>query len=135
MIDRVKINVQAGDGGAGSVSFRREKYVPKGGPDGGDGGNGGSVWLIVAGRSGTLADFRRKRVYRADNGGFGQGSNKHGRNGSDLLIEVPPGTIVRRAGDAESLEIIGDLTEPGQRLLVAKGRQGRQGQRPLRYVY
>jgi GTPase len=127
VIDRVKISVQGGDGGAGSVSFRREKFVPKGGPDGGDGGNGGSVWLVVAGRSGTLADFRRKRVYRADKGGFGQGSNKHGRNGSDLLIEVPPGTIVRRAGDADPLEIIGDLTEPGQRLLVAKGGRGGKG--------
>jgi len=127
MIDRVKIRVQGGDGGNGSISFRREKFVPMGGPDGGDGGNGGSVWLVVAGKPRTLADFRRKRVYRADKGGFGQGSNKHGRNGSDLLIEVPPGTVVRRAGDGDSLEIIGDLTEPGQRLRVARGGKGGKG--------
>jgi GTP-binding protein len=132
MIDRVKIRVQGGDGGSGSVSFRREKFVPKGGPDGGDGGNGGSVWLVVAGKTGTLADFRRKRVYRADKGGFGQGSNKHGRNGSDLLIEVPPGTVVRRAGDGDSLEIIGDLTEPGQRLRVARG--GKRGRGNARFA-
>ncbi len=127
MIDRVKIRVRAGDGGNGCVSFRREKYVPKGGPDGGDGGNGGSVWLVVDEKLRTLADLHRKRSHRAERGGYGQGSNKHGRNGADLLIAVPPGTVVRQALGDGPLEAVGDLTEVGQRLLVAKGGRGGRG--------
>ena len=127
MIDRAKIRVRAGDGGNGCVSFRREKYVPMGGPDGGDGGNGGSVWLMVDDKMRTLADLRRKRVYQGQKGGFGQGSNKHGRNGADLIVAVPPGTVVRRAVDAEFPEAVGDLTESGQRLLVVRGGRGGRG--------
>jgi len=126
MIDRVRIHVQAGKGGDGSLSFRREKYVPKGGPDGGDGGKGGSVILEVDPSLSTLAHFRRKRYYRAENGGHGSGSKKHGANGADLVILVPAGTVVRKADNGEG-EVIADLTEEGQRVVVAKGGHGGRG--------
>jgi GTP-binding protein len=126
MIDRVSIRVEAGDGGEGAVSFRREKYVPRGGPDGGDGGDGGNVVLIVDQSMRTLADFRRRRVYRAERGENGQGSDRHGRRGSDLQIRVPPGTTVHRERDGGK-ELLGDLLEHGQRLVVARGGKGGRG--------
>lgn len=117
-VDEVVIRVQAGDGGNGCVSFRREKYVPFGGPDGGDGGDGGNVYLVADPDLNTLADFRFTKVFRAARGQNGMGNNRSGRGGADLTIKVPLGTV---ASDADTEEIIGDLTEPGQTLLVAKG--------------
>ena len=127
MIDRVVIHVEAGKGGDGSLSFRREKYVPKGGPDGGDGGNGGNVILAVDPGLTTLAHFRRKRLYRAERGGHGSGGKKHGANGDDLLIGVPPGTVVRRVSETGEGEVIADLTGEKQQLVVAKGGRGGRG--------
>jgi len=117
-VDEATIRVDAGDGGNGCVSFRREKYIPKGGPDGGDGGDGGSVYLEADTGLNTLADFRFQRVFRAQNGQKGMGSNCTGKSGEDLVIPVPVGTVVR---DADTGEQIGDVVAPGQRLLVAKG--------------
>lgn len=127
MIDRVTIRVQGGNGGSGAVSFRREKYVPKGGPDGGHGGNGGNVWLLVDRSLNTLSEFRRRRVYRADKGGNGEGAKRHGARGGELVIPVPAGTIIRRLREDGDPEIIGDLMEDGQRLLVARGGRGGKG--------
>ncbi|HUS81926.1 MAG TPA: GTPase ObgE [Dehalococcoidia bacterium] len=127
MIDRVLIHAQAGRGGDGSMSFRREKYVPKGGPDGGDGGNGGSVILEAGPGLSTLAHFRGKRLYRAERGGHGSGGKKHGANGGDLVVRVPAGTVVRRADETAEGEVIADLTGEGQRVIVAKGGRGGRG--------
>ena len=121
-VDEAEITVEAGDGGNGCVSFRREKYVPYGGPDGGDGGDGGSVYLVADKDLNTLVDFRHDRRFRADRGEDGKGANRTGRSGNDRLIRVPTGTLVY---EAETSELIGDLTEDGQRLLVARG--GRHG--------
>lgn len=123
-IDRARIQVKAGDGGNGMSSFRREKYVPKGGPNGGDGGRGGDVILVVDANLNTLVDFRYKRKFTAKNGGNGQTSNMHGRGAEDLLIKVPPGTIVK---DEETGEVIVDLTHEGQKFVVAKGGRGGRG--------
>ena len=123
-IDEVVIRVKAGNGGDGCVSFRREKYVPKGGPDGGDGGNGGSVYLVTDPHMSTLADFRYNRVYNAGNGGVGMGRKKHGKNGEDLRIPVPAGTLVR---EDESRRVLVDLVEPGQDFLLARGGKGGGG--------
>lgn len=117
-VDETTITVQAGKGGDGCVSFRREKYVPFGGPDGGDGGDGGSVYLVADEGLNTLADFRHSRRFQATNGQPGRGSNCTGHGGDDLLIPVPVGTL---AYDEETGELIGDITENGQRLLVAQG--------------
>ena len=117
-VDEATIRVAAGDGGNGCVSFRREKYIPKGGPDGGDGGDGGSVYLLADSGLNTLADFRFQRDYRAQRGQNGMGSDCTGRKGEDKTVKVPIGTVVR---DAETGELIGDLVEDGQLLLVAKG--------------
>ena len=117
-IDEAKITVKAGDGGNGCVSFRREKYIPFGGPDGGDGGDGGSVWLVGDAGLNTLADFRFQRRYEAERGENGHGRNRTGRSGADLDVPVPVGTQVF---DAETDEMIGDVTADGQRLLVAQG--------------
>lgn len=117
-VDEAKIKVEAGKGGNGCVSFRREKYIPKGGPDGGDGGDGGSVYLVANDSINTLIDFRYIRNYKADNGQGGMGSNCTGKSADDLLIAVPVGTIVR---DINTDEIIGDLTQHNQKLLVAQG--------------
>lgn len=117
-VDEVTITVQAGKGGDGCVSFRREKYVPFGGPNGGDGGDGGSVYLVADEGLNTLADFRHTRRFQAANGQPGRGSNCTGHGGDDLLIPVPVGTL---AYDEETDELIGDLTAAGQRLLVAQG--------------
>lgn len=117
-VDEAEIKVDAGDGGAGCVSFRREKYIPKGGPDGGDGGNGGSVWLVGDSGLNTLADFRHQRRHRAEPGHKGMGSNMTGRAGEDALVRVPLGT---RVWDAETNELIGEVLADGERLLVASG--------------
>lgn len=123
-IDRAKIYVKGGDGGNGIVTFRREKYVPLGGPDGGDGGRGGDVIFIVDTGLRTLLDFRYQQHIRADRGEHGQGSNKHGRGAKDMFVRVPPGTQVR---DAETESLLGDLTEEGQTFVVAKGGRGGRG--------
>lgn len=117
-VDEAEIRVEAGDGGNGTISFRREKYVPKGGPDGGDGGDGGSVFLQADENLNTLIDYRFDRFHRAERGQNGQGSNCTGRRGDDLTLRVPVGT---RATDVETQEVLGDLTQHGQRLKVAQG--------------
>lgn len=123
-VDEAKIHVQAGKGGAGCVSFRREKFIPKGGPDGGDGGRGGSVYLKAVEGLNTLADFRYQRRFKAENGAAGSGRNRTGRSGADLTVDVPVGTLV--INDATD-ELIGDMTEPGEALLVAAGGRGGYG--------
>lgn len=117
-VDEAEIRVEAGDGGNGTISFRREKFVPKGGPDGGDGGDGGSVYLVASENLNTLIDFRFERFHRAERGKNGQGSNCIGRRGADLELEVPVGT---RATDIDTGEVLGDLTRHGQKLKVAQG--------------
>jgi GTPase len=117
-IDEATITVKAGDGGNGCVSFRREKYIPFGGPDGGDGGDGGSVWVVGDEGLNTLADFRFQRRFEAERGENGHGRNRTGRSGADLDVPVPVGTQVF---DADTGELIGDVTLAGQRLLVAQG--------------
>jgi GTP-binding protein len=117
-IDEAKISVHAGKGGDGCLSFRREKYIPLGGPDGGDGGDGGCVYLEVDARLNTLVDFRYKRIFKARNGQPGMGRNRIGKSAEDLIIMVPPGTLVF---DADTDELIGDLTQDSTRLLVAQG--------------
>ncbi len=124
LVDLAHIKVAAGAGGSGVVSFRREKYVPKGGPDGGDGGNGGSVVLEVDQALRTLLDFREHPMFRANRGGHGSGNNRSGKDGADLVLRVPSGTVVR---DVESGESLADLLEPGQRLVVARGGRGGRG--------
>ena len=124
LIDEATITVQSGSGGDGMVHFRREKYVPRGGPDGGDGGHGGSVLLEVNPTLNTLAAFRHKRRYKAERGKNGGSNNKTGKSAEDLVIYVPPGTVIR---DAQSGGIIGDLTRPAQTLLVARGGRGGRG--------
>lgn len=123
-VDRVKIFVKAGDGGNGCVSFRREKYVPKGGPDGGDGGDGGFVFLRANPSVSTLIEFVNKRKFVAENGKHGMGKKMKGRNGKDLFIDVPVGTVVK---DAVTEEIIADLNEPGKIVCVARGGKGGRG--------
>ncbi|HIJ21418.1 MAG: Obg family GTPase CgtA [Gammaproteobacteria bacterium] len=117
-VDEATIRVEAGDGGNGCVSFRREKYIPKGGPDGGDGGDGGSVYLVGDEGLNTLADFRHKRMHRAQRGQNGMGREKTGYKGEDRFVEVPVGSIVY---DDETDECIGELVKEGERLLVAQG--------------
>ena len=123
-IDEAVITVQSGDGGNGCVSFRREKYVPRGGPDGGDGGKGGDVVLVSSSDRRTLYPFRFRREFRAERGAAGRGRQKTGKSGSDILIEVPPGTLVR---DAETDEIIRDLSIPGEAFVIARGGRGGKG--------
>ncbi|MBQ6006422.1 MAG: GTPase ObgE [Selenomonadaceae bacterium] len=123
-IDRSKISVRAGDGGNGKSSFRREKFVPKGGPDGGDGGKGGDVVLEVDENVNTLLNFRYNRKFTAGNGGSGDVKKQFGRGAEDCVIKVPQGTLVK---DAETGEILADLTELGQRAIVAKGGRGGRG--------
>ena len=106
LIDLARIHCQSGKGGAGCISFRREKYVPKGGPDGGDGGKGGDVWLVVDAHVRTLLDCREQPQYRAGAGRPGSGNNKTGRNGEDLIVRVPPGTVVK---DTATAELVADL--------------------------
>ena len=123
-IDRARIFVQSGKGGDGMSSFRHEKFVPKGGPNGGDGGHGGNVVLVADRNVNTLVDFRFRRLFKAKPGGKGEGSNKYGRNAEDLLITVPLGTIVK---DEETGQVIADLSRDGQRAIVAKGGRGGRG--------
>lgn len=123
-VDEASIRVQAGNGGNGALSFRREKYVERGGPDGGDGGHGGSVWLVADSAMNTLADFRVARKFRADNGQPGAGRNRTGKSGEDLDVRVPCGTVVR---DIDTGELICDLTAEGQRQKVAEGGRGGLG--------
>src|SRR5215467_2460408 len=115
-VDEIDVFVKGGDGGAGCISFRREKFVPRGGPDGGDGGDGGSVFLEADPAITTLLDFHYQRHYTAERGQHGKGANKHGRSGGDTVLRVPLGTVVsaRDTGD-----FLGDLTRPGQRLRAA----------------
>lgn len=127
-VDEAVIRVKAGDGGNGCVSFRREKYIEFGGPNGGDGGDGGDVYLVAERNLNTLIDFRHERYFEAQRGENGMGNNMTGRRGDDKEIRVPVGTVVY---DAETGELIGDLTQPEQRLLVAKG--GWHGLGNLRY--
>lgn len=123
-VDETEIVVKAGAGGDGCISFRREKYVPKGGPDGGDGGDGGSVILLGSDRLQTLADFEYRRRYAAERGEHGKGKNRHGARGSDVRLLVPLGTDVF---DAASGDKLGELIEPGQELKVAAGGRGGRG--------
>lgn len=123
-IDEALITVQSGDGGRGCVSLRREKYVPRGGPDGGDGGKGGDVILKSSLRRRTLYPFQFKRQFKAQKGAHGQGKQKTGKNGSDLIIEVPPGTLVK---DAVTGEVIKDFTAAGESYTVVKGGRGGLG--------
>jgi len=123
-VDEVTITVRSGDGGRGCVSFRREKYVPRGGPDGGNGGNGASILLRVDPDLSTLLDFRYRNLFRARRGTHGKGKTMHGRNAEDLVIPVPPGTVVQ---DAVTGETIADLTREGQTLVVARGGRGGRG--------
>ena len=117
-IDEATIDVRAGDGGNGCVSFRREKYIPHGGPDGGDGGDGGSVYLEADSSINTLIDFRHARKFLAERGDNGRGRNCTGKSGDDLVVKVPVGTMVH---EEDTGELIGDLVRDGQRLLVARG--------------
>ena len=123
-VDEARLKVQAGSGGRGSASFRREKFVPFGGPDGGDGGHGGSIYLRAASGINTLADFRIERTFRAANGEPGGANDCSGRSGADLYVPVPLGTVVR---DADTHEELGDLTREGEELLVARGGKGGWG--------
>jgi GTP-binding protein len=123
-IDSVTIYIKAGDGGVGCVSFRREKFVPKGGPDGGDGGRGGDVIIRANKQLSTLLDYQYKARYKAPRGEHGLGSNKTGKSGIDIVLEVPTGTLIR---DQESGEIVGDLLNDGQEIVGAKGGRGGRG--------
>ncbi len=123
LIDEVRIEVRAGNGGAGCVSFRREKFIPKGGPDGGDGGRGGHVVLVASTRRNTLQELYLRKRLIAKNGQPGMGRNKHGRNGEDIVVEVPVGTVVR---DEEG-NLLADLVREGERFVLARGGEGGLG--------
>ena len=122
--DEAFITVQSGNGGRGCVSFRREKFIPRGGPDGGDGGKGGDVILKSTSQRRTLYQFRFKREFKAKNGGHGQGKRKTGKNGEDLIIEIPPGTLIK---EAETDDLLKDFSRPGESFIVAAGGRGGQG--------
>src|SRR5688500_18517750 len=124
LADRAKIYVAGGNGGRGVASFRREKFVPMGGPDGGDGGHGGSVYLRVVDYLATLTPFKFQSHFKAKHGEAGKGRKMHGAKGEDLYVDVPPGTIVY---DDETGEPIVDMTTPGQTFLIAKGGRGGLG--------
>jgi GTP-binding protein len=123
-IDEAQIHVAPGDGGSGCVSFRREKYVPKGGPDGGDGGNGGSVIFFADPHKDTLLDFAGKHHWKAERGEHGMGQKMHGKAGDDLVIPVPPGTLIY---DEDHHILLADLTEPGKQIVIARGGKGGRG--------
>lgn len=124
LVDEAEITVTAGNGGNGCVSFRREKFIPLGGPDGGDGGKGGDVWLVADENLNTLVDFRHQKQFRARRGENGMGSQMYGKSGEDIAVAVPVGTVVH---NVDTDEVIGDLTAHGERLLVARGGQGGLG--------
>src|SRR5947209_14170536 len=123
-VDEAQIHVKAGDGGAGCVSFRREKYIPKGGPDGGDGGHGGSVVFYADAHKDTLLDFAGKHHWHAQRGEAGMGAKMYGKKGEDLVIPVPPGTLIY---DADHSILLADLDAPGKRVTIARGGQGGRG--------
>ena len=123
-IDYTQIEIIAGNGGPGAISFRREKFISKGGPDGGDGGKGGHVYIMVDTNLHTLQDIRYKKQYKAENGYSGGGSNKTGKSGKDIIILVPAGSMIREKG---SKEIIVDLTKEGQKLIICHGGKGGKG--------
>ena len=123
-VDYTKIVIKSGDGGNGAVSFRREKYVAAGGPDGGDGGKGGDIYFVVDPDSNTLIDFRYNKKFKAENGDNGSGAHKYGKSGEDLIIKVPKGTVVR---DAKTGEVIADLSEDGEKELILPGGRGGKG--------
>src|SRR5207253_202433 len=123
-VDEVLVRVAAGDGGRGCVSFRREKYVPRGGPNGGDGGDGGDVIAVADPQLTTLLDLRYQKQYKADRGEHGMGKDCHGRRGEDRIIKVPVGTMIR---DARTGELIGDLRTTGEQVVVAAGGRGGKG--------
>jgi GTP-binding protein len=123
-IDRVVVNVEAGTGGSGATSFRREKFVPMGGPDGGDGGRGGDVVVRGDSNLSTLLDYTYRDSWKAERGEHGMGSNKTGRSGADVVLPVPPGTLIR---DADSGEVLGEVLEDGQTVVVAEGGRGGKG--------
>ena len=126
-VDEVDIHVTAGSGGNGCLSFRREKYVPRGGPDGGDGGGGGSVYVVASSTKNTLVDFRFHPEFEARRGQHGQGSNRTGSTADDLDIAVPVGTLVYEKNPSGELDLLADLTDEGQRVLVAQGGHGGRG--------
>ena len=123
-IDEANIEVIAGDGGNGAVSFRREKYVPRGGPDGGDGGRGGSIWAIADRNINTLIDYRYARIHRAKPGERGRGADQYGRGSEDIVLRMPVGTLIT---DAETGEPVADLSMHGQKALLAQGGKGGLG--------
>ena len=123
-IDEAKITLKAGGGGHGCIAFRREKFVPRGGPSGGDGGDGGSIYLVADAQENTLLKFRYKHIFSATRGQHGQGSNKTGRNGEDLEIKIPMGTV---AYDEQTGELLHDFTSPNERVLMAAGGRGGHG--------
>jgi GTP-binding protein len=123
-VDNVKLTVKSGKGGAGCVSFRREKFIPKGGPDGGDGGKGGDVIVVCDKNTHTLSHFKGKRLLKAKNGRPGEGRKKHGADGEDLIIKVPPGTVIK---DANTGEILLDMKEDGERKVLLEGGRGGLG--------
>ena len=127
--DLSKINVKGGDGGAGCMSFRREAFVPKGGPDGGDGGNGGDVIVEADPQLSSLIDYRYKHHFRAERGTHGQGARRHGKDGADLVLKVPLGTVIHELDPRtqEPVYQIADLTQPGERVVVAPGGIGGRG--------
>jgi len=123
-VDEARISVAGGDGGNGCLSFRREKFVPRGGPDGGDGGHGGSVILVADPDLNTLLPFRFHSIFRGERGRHGQGANKSGRSAEDLILQVPVGTVVR---DTDGVRVLADLAEAGQRFVAARGGRGGRG--------
>src|SRR3989440_11529685 len=123
-IDEAQIEVIAGDGGNGAVSFRREKYVPRGGPDGGDGGRGGSIYAVADRNINTLIDYRYARIHRARHGENGRGADQYGRGADDIVLRMPVGTVIT---DAATGELIADLASDGKRALVARGGKGGLG--------
>src|SRR5512134_3609398 len=126
LVDEVDIHVSAGHGGRGALSFRREKFVPRGGPNGGDGGPGGSVYLVAEANLNTLLNYRYQKTFEAGRGGHGEGANRTGRTGDDIELLVPVGTVVYERHDRDLVQLA-DLTEDGQRVLVAKGGLGGHG--------
>jgi GTP-binding protein len=123
-IDEAKIEIHAGNGGNGAASFRREKYVPRGGPDGGDGGKGGSVWAVADRNINTLVDYRFARIHRAENGKKGEGAECYGRGGEDITLRMPVGTVIR---EQASGELVADLAKDGEKVLLARGGRGGLG--------
>src|SRR3954451_21318235 len=120
-IDRVVVNVKAGDGGSGIASFRREKFVPMGGPDGGEGGRGGDIIVVGDSNLSTLLDYTYRDSWTAPTGDHGSGSNRSGRSGEDVFLPVPVGTVIK---DLETSELLGEVLESGDRIIVAKGGRG-----------